>query len=90
MPIPAPLDEALGLVAPDEHGLDYIFPTVLCGFVRVKNDNPIHHDWLAQFPIAAIWRVVVVVAVLVMHLQQLQIGPIKGASTASTDPGKQF
>ncbi len=46
-PIPAPLDEALGLVAPDEHGLDRIFPTVLCGFVRFKNGNPIHHDWLA-------------------------------------------
>jgi len=39
--------DVLGLVAPDEHGLDRIFPTVLCGFVRFKNGNPIHHDWLA-------------------------------------------
>jgi len=43
-----------------------------------------------QFPVAAIWRVVVMVAVFVMHFQQLQIGTIKGASTTSTDPGKQF
>ena len=43
-----------------------------------------------QFPIAAIRSVVVVVIVLVMNFQQLQIGMIERARTASADPGKQF
>jgi hypothetical protein len=43
-----------------------------------------------QLPVAAARRVVVVVAVFVMHFQQLKIGVREGARTAATHPRLQF
>lgn len=43
-----------------------------------------------QLPVAAVGRVVVVIAVFVMHFQELEIGVREGARAAAADPRVDF
>ena len=43
-----------------------------------------------QFPVAAVGRVVVVVAVLVVDFQELQVAVVELAGAAAAHPGEQF
>ena len=42
------------------------------------------------FPVAAIFRVIVVIAVPVMHRQQVQVFPLKFTAALGTDPAVQL
>lgn len=44
-PIPAPPDEDIRLVEPNEHGLNFVFQAALCCYIKFNKGDPMHHDW---------------------------------------------